>query len=128
MFTRFSRKRQSILECLQNTAEHPSAEWIYNKLKPVYPDLSLGTVYRNLGQLVEQGKIQSLGTVADKERFDAEVQPHTHAICSKCGKITDVFEINISDEIISKAAVATDFEIEYSKLQLIGICKECKHK
>ena len=70
MEKRFSRKRQSIIECLRSTKEHPSAEWIYNKLKPVYPDLSLATVYRNLKELKEDGAIRSVGVDADNERFE----------------------------------------------------------
>ena len=57
------RKRDAILSCLRQTTTHPSAEWIYNRLKEEYTDISLGTVYRNLALFKEQGQIISLGTV-----------------------------------------------------------------
>ena len=62
------RKRDAILTCLRQTTVHPSAEWIYAKLKPEIPDLSLGTVYRNLALFKQQGLITSLGTVNGVER------------------------------------------------------------
>ena len=67
------RKRDAILACLRSTTEHPSAEWIYAQLKPEIPDLSLGTVYRNLRLFLQEGLIISVGTVDGLERFDAAV-------------------------------------------------------
>ena len=58
-----SRKRDAILDCMRNTTCHPTAEWVYQQLKPIYPDLSLGTVYRNLAMFKESGTIQSIGVV-----------------------------------------------------------------
>lgn len=126
MFTRFSKKRQGIIDCIKNTREHPSAEWIYEKLKPLYPDLSLGTVYRNLGELVDKGIIKSVGTVQNKERFDGDVSPHSHVVCSRCGKITDVLNIDLPDDIKTKAAKLTDYNIESSSLTFYGLCADCK--
>ena len=69
------RKRDAILSCLRQTTEHPSADWVYAKLKPEIPDLALGTVYRNLTLFKDQGLIASLGTVGGVERFDGNVTP-----------------------------------------------------
>ena len=60
----FSRKREAILCALRDTDAHPTAEWVYRRLKPLYPDLSLGTVYRNLGRFTETGQAASLGVIA----------------------------------------------------------------
>lgn len=68
--TRYSRKREAILNAIQSTDCHPSAEWVYQTLKPTHPDLSLGTVYRNLVLFQQQGLIQSIGVVKGQERFD----------------------------------------------------------
>ena len=81
MIQRFSKKRQAIYDCLRSTTSHPTADWIYHQLHPDFPDLSLGTVYRNLSQLKNAGLIQSVGVVAGQERFDANISPHTHLIC-----------------------------------------------
>lgn len=71
-----SKKRDAILSCLCSTDTHPSAEWIYHRLKPQIPDLSLATVYRNLALFKREGRIVSVGIVQNLERFDANTQPH----------------------------------------------------
>ena len=72
---RYSKKREALLQIIQDTECHPSAEWLYQTLKPQHPDLSLGTVYRNLQFFREQGIIKSVGVVNGQERFDAETAP-----------------------------------------------------
>ncbi|MGE4277314.1 MAG: transcriptional repressor, partial [Lawsonibacter sp.] len=57
---RHSKKREAILSAIRSTKSHPSAEWVYQTLKPTHPDLSLGTVYRNLLFFQEHGDIQSV--------------------------------------------------------------------
>lgn len=125
---RYSKKRQAIIDCLASTDEHPSAEWVYNKLKPQFPDLSLATVYRNINELKNEGRISSVGIVFDKERFDANTKPHTHAVCVRCGKIIDVGEVKLPPEVIDSAQKLTEFSISYADLRLVGICEECRKK
>lgn len=72
---KYSKKREAILEALRNTTEHPSAEMLYARLKPEFPDLSLGTVYRNLAMFIRDGDAVSVGTVAGQERYDADTHP-----------------------------------------------------
>lgn len=72
---RYSKKREAILAAIQGTSCHPSAEWIYQQLKPSHPDLSLGTVYRNLIFFQERGDIRSVGVIQGQERFDAVDTP-----------------------------------------------------
>ena len=123
---RYSKKRQAILDCLRNTTSHPTDEWIYAQLKPEYPDLSLATVYRNLNQLKENGIIHSLGTVNGKERFDATVKEHTHAVCTKCGKTVDIFDAKLPKEISEQAEKSTGFHFEHYEIRLTGMCDECR--
>ena len=73
--TRYSKKREAILTALRQTNAHPSAEWLYQTLKATHPDLSLGTVYRNLLFFQQQGTVQSVGVVNGQERFDADTTP-----------------------------------------------------
>lgn len=123
---RFSKKRESIKQCLADTKEHPSAEWVYNQLKPVYPDLSLGTVYRNLNQLAEDGEVRRVAVVQDKERFDARTEPHTHIICTRCGSVRDVDGAELPPELIDRVQALSGFKVSYSNLQFAGICEECR--
>ena len=77
----------AILNTLQETTVHPTADWVYARLKPRYPDLSLGTVYRNLKKFCETGKAVSVGVINGQEHFDARVEPHAHLVCKHCGAV-----------------------------------------
>ena len=123
---RYSKKREAILQCLQSTKDHPSAEWIYQQLKADYPSLSLATVYRNLGQLILEGRAASMGVVQGQERFDARTVPHVHAVCVRCGKVMDAEGIAIPDEMRKQVADATGFDTAGAFLHLYGLCPECR--
>ena len=124
---RYSRKRERILQCLMSTKEHPSAEWIYSQLKGEFPSLSLATVYRNLKDLKEAGLVRSVGTVDGQERFDADMTPHTHMICMKCGKVIDAVQLNLP-ESFCKSMENTGFSVLRAELTVSGICAECERK
>ena len=121
---KYSKKRQAILEALRNTKEHPSAEMLYAKLKPEYPDLSLGTVYRNLAMFVRDGDAVSVGTVAGQERYDADTRPHAHFICSSCGSVLDVCSPCLSalDKAVEQE---TGGEVIGHSLSFSGLCSGC---
>ena len=122
---RNSKKRQAIYDALRASREHPSAEQLYTMLKPDYPDLSLGTIYRNLGILMEDGLVVGVGQVGGEERFDAYTDAHAHFICSKCGAVMDL-EIS-EDAVPDYAAVeeSTGSRIVSHSLTYTGICKNC---
>lgn len=122
---RYSKKREAILQLIESVDTHPSAEWLFQKLKPDYPDLSLGTVYRNLAFFQEQGQIISVGNVKGQERYDATVHPHSHFICEECGAVSDLFDISLDSSI--KAQVANDygFAVARHELHLYGTCDKC---
>ena len=125
---RYSKKREAILEVLRGTDIHPSAEWVFQQLKPIYPDLSLGTVYRNLSMFKSQGEIISLGTVNGVERFDGNVEPHVHFICNCCDAVIDLPQIQAPEELNRQVNQATGGVVEMSHLTFTGYCKECKEK
>lgn len=122
---RHSQKRDSILKCLKETKSHPNAEWVYNQLKPQYPNLSLATVYRNLNQLKEEGYICSVGNFSNQERYDANIFPHTHAVCAICGCIIDIDEVNVPELMCNEAEKITGFKISSASLKFTGLCPEC---
>nr|WP_319487626.1 transcriptional repressor [uncultured Caproiciproducens sp.] len=121
----YSRKREAILDAIKGTTIHPTAEWVYQVLKPDYPDLSLGTVYRNLSQFKNDGVIVSVGIVNGQERFDGNTKPHTHFICSSCGAVIDIpgefVSLKTNDEISQKYHVLVDS----SDVQFHGLCSQC---
>ncbi len=123
--TKHFRKREAILTCLRSTTEHPTAEWIYMQLKPEYPDISLGTVYRNLALFKEQGIITSLGTVKGVERFDGNTAPHVHYICAGCGRVMDLHKIQVPEELCNAASQDSGGRVSSCQLSFTGICGTC---
>jgi Fur family peroxide stress response transcriptional regulator len=122
---RFSKKRQAVYDCLCGTTTHPTADWIYQQLHPTYPDLSLGTVYRNLSQLKEAGLICSVGSVKGQERFDGNVSPHAHLICQGCGAVVDVMDVKPPKSLISAAQTSTGCLVTGMELRFTGLCPNC---
>lgn len=125
---RYSKKRQAILDYMRSTNCHPTAEWIYEHLREVYPDLSLATVYRNLNQLKEAGLVRSMGVLNDHEHFDAKMEPHSHAVCTGCGAIVDLDDMKVSQEMICEVESAVGYRIADVSLQFTGLCRECLKK
>ena len=119
------RKRNAILSYLQATTEHPSAETVYLGLKEECPDLSLGTVYRNLALFRSQGLIASVGTVKGVERFDGNVQPHVHFICNRCGTVLDLPELENPEALCQAAENGCGGKVEVCHLSFAGSCKAC---
>ena len=121
-----SKKRDAILHCIRTTDQHPSAEWVYTRLKPEIPDLSLGTVYRNIHMFLEEGRIASVGVVGGLERFDGNTAPHVHFICQSCGAVLDVGSIEVPVELTGQAEAATGGEVTSCSLSFSGRCPNCK--
>ena len=123
--TKHFKKREAILNCLRSTTTHPTAEWVHAQLKAEYPDISLGTVYRNLALFKEQGLIISVGTVNGVERFDADTEPHVHFICRSCHKVADLPGMIIPESLIANADRYTGGQTEVCSLSFTGTCREC---
>ncbi|MVB10403.1 Peroxide-responsive repressor PerR [Caprobacter fermentans] len=124
----YSRKREAILNAVRSTTSHPTADWVYEKLKPEYPDLSLGTVYRNLAQFKQDGTIISVGVVNGQERYDGNVKPHTHFVCSKCGSVIDIPDDYIGADRIEQAERKYRLRIDSTDILLRGVCPDCLKK
>lgn len=126
--SRYSYKREAILNCVRGTKTHPSADWVFSQLKPVIPDLSLGTVYRNLNLFKQQGLVASVGVVNGLERFDSETQPHVHFICDECGAVIDLKEITIPEEAFQKAGSGIGARVTGCEINLHGVCPACAER
>ena len=120
-----SQKRDAILSCLRGTTCHPTAEWVYQQLKPAIPDLSLGTVYRNLAMFKKTGELRSVGIVDGMERFDANTAPHAHLICTCCDAVLDAHGIELPPEILHSAAAATKAHVTGYQILFYGLCPKC---
>ena len=124
---RNTKQRTRILEILRMTDSHPTASWVYDQLKPEFPSLSLGTVYRNLAILEEQGLLKKLHSGSTFDRYDAITQPHAHFVCKECGQLFDIVDVEFND-MIKTANSLSRHQIEEIKLSYSGICEECSKK
>lgn len=128
---RTTKQRQIILETIRELGGHPSADELYIHVKKKLPDISLGTVYRNLDVLSESGMIRKLEPEHHQMRFDCNVEDHYHMTCINCGRIEDI-EIPKSDdpmEILSKSlGNLSKYGIFGHKLEFFGLCSKCKAK
>lgn len=122
---RRSKKREAILDAIRGTKCHPSAEWVYQSLKSTHPDLSLGTVYRNLTFFQEQGEIQSVGVVRGQERFDGVTAPHSHFVCTHCGAIIDLEQIKLDNSVTQCVSQEYACTVERQELTFYGACQGC---
>jgi len=124
----FSQKRVAILNTLRGTTVHPTAEWVYATLQPQYPDLSLGTVYRNLKRFCAEGRAVSVGVINGQEHFDGTVMPHAHFICTKCGAVLDVQKDFFGPEKLRQLSQHTGQRIESACVTFRGVCESCQKK
>ncbi len=122
------RKRDAILSYLQGTTVHPSAEMVFAGLKPEIPDLSLGTVYRNLNLFKQQGLANMVATVNGVERFDGNTDPHVHFICNDCDAVIDLMEMQIPASLTSSAESCSGGQVANCQLSFTGQCKSCLEK
>ena len=124
---KYSKQRELIRENLLSRYDHPTADDVYASVKLILPNISLGTVYRNLAQLAENGDILKISTSANKEHFDGFVHRHFHFVCNKCDKIYDI-DLDGMDEIKNQAAEKLNADIEDYSLIFYGICENCSSK
>lgn len=119
----FSKKRQMILDTIKSTNSHPSAKWVYETLKEDIPDLSLGTVYRNINLFKEQGHVIAVANVDGEERIDGDTSPHAHFVCEKCGCIYDIPATHTCMD--EKGCIMQGCKTHRTILTYYGICGGC---
>lgn len=120
---RHSHQRDRIYEYLLSTTEHPSADMVYESLKDEMPKLSLGTVYRNLKLLEETGKVRRVTTLQNSERYDARCDSHAHFVCSCCGRVMDLNELDMS---AATASFTLPHRVNWMSLVFGGLCQDCE--
>ena len=126
MVTRkYSRQRECIKSCLKSRCDHPTADTIYHDVQKELPNISLGTVYRNLSLLSDLGEIRKLSTGDGPDHFDGETVPHSHFICRKCHQVMDLKMQDIS-AIKEMAEQNFDGSIEQYSVNFYGICGKCR--
>ncbi len=121
-----SRQREAILRVLCGTKLHPTADWVYEEVRKEIPNISLGTVYRNLAKLSEDNVIIKLGLGAGIEHFDGNPNPHYHVVCAECGAIEDIDAEPLA-ELNNWASKLFKGEIYKHSAVFFGKCERCKN-
>jgi Fe2+ or Zn2+ uptake regulation protein len=123
--SRKSIQRDAILRVINNTTTHPGADWIYDQVRKEIPNISLGTVYRNLKLLAQAGEIKELDIPGISSRFDGRTSNHHHLICEECGRIFDMDE-SVDRTMEIRIAQKTGFKVKMQYLKFIGLCSDCQ--
>lgn len=127
--TRYSKQRETIYEVLANDQTHPNVDTIYMNVKKIIPDISLGTVYRNLNFLAQQKRIHRLDFGEGVIRFDAHLDPHYHFVCDECHDILDLeIDESLLTPLIDNVQKHCDVHIKTADIVFRGTCQQCLKK
>lgn len=123
--TKFSRQRETIKDYLRSTTDHPTADMVYMSVRKTFPNISLGTVYRNLNFLAERGEILKLTCGDGSDHFDGDTHTHNHFICRNCNRVMDL-EMESIEHINVIASANFTGTIEGHHTVFYGLCPDCK--
>ena len=118
---RYSKQRELITEIIKGRKDHPTADMIYASARELEPNISLGTVYRNLKLLADEGVIITLETEDKRLHYDGDISRHSHFICSECGKIIDLFKPSETP----KELFELNLTVTGEKCIYYGYCPKC---
>lgn len=122
---RYSKQRELVLRTVKDHLTHPTALEIYGLTREKDPTISMGTVYRNLNLLAEQGKILRIKVPGAADRYDGMTEPHNHAVCTSCGMVMDYcFDF----EDLSRSLEKSGFQCEELNITVRGTCRNCLAK
>lgn len=121
---KYSKQREMIREFLMSRKDHPTADIVYRNVRRQDPNISLGTVYRNLTLLADIGEINRLRVGDGADRFDADTSPHYHFVCTECGSVIDL-EMDSIENITETAGANFDGHIAGHSTYFYGACQQC---
>lgn len=127
MQRKFSRQREEILAQLKDRKDHPTADMIYDGVRLVLPRISLGTVYRNLSLLSEEGSILRLRFRDGIDHFDYTSYPHVHFYCLDCGSVED-FDDTTLNLVHDSSMLSSDYQVTACHIHYEGYCPSCQAK
>lgn len=126
-FQRMTEQRRLILEVLRSTTSHPTADWIYERVREQLPNVSLGTIYRNLRSLANMDEVLQLSYGSGQDRYDGNPKAHYHFRCSQCGCVSDV-QLPYEHELDRRATHACSGRVTGHRLEFVGVCSSCSIK
>ncbi len=120
---RNTKQRKQLLELLRSTKSHPNAFWLFERLKPDFPSLSLSTVYRNLGILENKGELLRL-PCPGFDRYDGNTEVHSHFYCRVCGRVCDMDTGGIEAKVLGSLKQCPHSP-EGCNIMFYGVCENC---
>jgi Fur family ferric uptake transcriptional regulator len=125
MVSRKSRQRDVVLAVVRSTMDHPTAGWVYRQARRTLPRIGLGTVYRNLKTLAEEGLIREIHTGGPYARFDGNTGRHYHIRCLACGRVNDL-PMSVDTRLEEEAGRAMNYRILGHQVEIHGVCPLCQ--
>ena len=126
MVKRNTIQRQLVIAAVRFLADHPTAEEVYDRITMEYPDISKGTVYRNLNSLVESGLLGKVSVPSGADRFDHILSKHYHIKCTHCGNFMNVEDLDYFYDLDQKVGAVTSYKMEHHDIVFSGLCPECQ--
>ena len=117
-----TKQRQIILETIRAIDSHPTADELFQAIRPKMPTISLATVYRNLNFLAEAGEIRKLSMPGMSDRFDWKLDPHDHLVCETCGRL---FDFTLPVDLKDMIGAASGMQVKRYTLVARGVCPAC---
>ena len=122
---RYSKQRELVLQTVEALCDHPTAEEIYEKTVPECPNISLGTVYRNLNSLVDAGLVRRVSIPGKADRFDHTLCWHSHLYCNACGNVVDA---EVDEKQVMKLVRRQKGVVQDCAVVLFGLCEDCARR
>ena len=118
-----SKYAEEILAAVTELQQHPKAEQVFMAMKKDHPNIALGTVYKHLNALAEEGLLHRITESGSPDRY-VRTERHDHLICSRCGKIEDIRLPDMQSRIeraLGRDILSYDLKIRY-------ICPDCREQ
>jgi Fur family peroxide stress response transcriptional regulator len=125
MNRRHTKQREAIRLFLKSTRTHPTASQVYDAVRQRVPNISKGTVYRDLKVLQAEGAVVESSLPGTLSRFEARLDPHYHFRCDRCGRVFDLDE-PVDKELDDRVTKRTGYKVSHHELEFRGICKYCQ--
>ncbi len=120
-----TKQKDLIYNAVVGSHNHPSADDVYNLLKPENPGLSLATVYRNLNTFADKGMLLRIPMPSGGARFDGTLDTHYHMVCERCGQLYDI-SLDHLNTLTQDVLGQSGFEVHSYNLLIYGVCKNCR--
>ena len=125
MTLKYSRQRQAVWDFIRERHDQPTASTVYEGVRQIYPNISLGTVYRNLMLLKDMGKLSTIEIGDNAIHFDPNISDHEHFVCRRCGSLADLDTYDLKAVRTRLASAAAGREIDTYSTIYFGICRNC---